>query len=447
MIDLDVQNRPPGRAGRHRRRSAGVSRAFRETAGRLSWGLADQAVSSLTSFAVGAVVARSLGATGFGIFTLAWVTYGVVLSVSRGLATDPLVVRFSNVPTESWRAAVSRSSGSALLVGVMAGALSLLGGLAIGGSIGTGFIALGLVLPGVLLQDSWRFAFFAAGHGRKALVNDTIWSAALIPALVFAAQHGSVFAFVLAWGLPGAVAAGCGCVQARLLPAIGGTRAWLRQQRDLGLRYMVENVSNSGAKQLRMYGLGAIAGLADVGVLRGAELLLAPFLAVLMGLGLVGVPEAVRVLRRSPRRLPRFCLLLGGGQATAALLWGSALLLLLPDAIGRLILGSVWEPAADLILPVTLAVAGAGFTAGAVVGLRGLGAARRSLRARLFTSFMSLVGGLAGATVAGAVGMSWGSALAMWVGAVVWWSQLRAGVRDLNAERTAWHVEYRSQPQ
>jgi len=436
MTDLDVRHRPPGRGRRHRRRSAGVSGAVRATAGRLSWGLADQAVSSLTNFAVGAVVARSLGATGFGVFTLAWVTYGVALNVSRGVTTDPLMVRFSGVSAESWRAAVSRSSGTAILVGIMTGALSLLAGLAIGGSVGAGLVALGLVLPGVLLQDSWRFAFFAAGHGRKALVNDTIWAAALIPALVFAAEHRSVFAFVLAWGLSGAVAAACGCAQARLLPWMGGIRAWLRHQRDLGLRYMVENITNSGAWQLRMYGLGAIAGLADVGALRGAELLLAPFLAVLMGVGLVGVPEAARVLRRSPRRLPQFCLLLGGGQATAALAWGSALLFLLPDGIGRLVLGSIWESAADLILPVTLSVAGVGFTAGAVVGLRGLGAARRSLRARLFTSAMFLTGGIAGATVAGAFGTSWGSAVAMWLGAAVWWFQLRAGVREVATSST-----------
>ena len=46
---------------RNRLHSAILSRTARATAGRLSWGLADQAVSSLTNFAVGIVVARSLG--------------------------------------------------------------------------------------------------------------------------------------------------------------------------------------------------------------------------------------------------------------------------------------------------------------------------------------------------------------------------------------------------
>lgn len=57
----------------------------------------------MSNFAVGIYVARSLGVTAFGVFSLAWVTYGVVLNVSRGLATDPLVVRFSGPPDASWR--------------------------------------------------------------------------------------------------------------------------------------------------------------------------------------------------------------------------------------------------------------------------------------------------------------------------------------------------------
>jgi len=414
----------------HRARSITASRAARASAGRLSWGLADQAVSSLTNFAVGVVVARSLGVTAFGVFTLAWVTYGVVLNVSRGLATDPLVVRFSGAPAASWRTAVSQASGTALVVGIAAGALSLLAGVALGGSVGPGFVALGLVLPALLLQDSWRFAFFASGQGRKACSNDIVWAVALIPALFLASRHGTVFGFVLAWGLSGALAAGFGCVQARLLPQSGGIGAWFSQQRDLGPRYLVENVSNSGGVQLRMYGVGAIAGLADVGAIRGAELLLGPFIAVLMGLSLVAVPEAARVLRSSPHRLPQFCLLLGGGQAVAALAWGFALLFLLPDAAGRLVLGSVWEPASALIVPATLLVTGAGLLAGAAAGLRALGAARRSVRAQLVTSAAYVTGGLAGATVAGALGAAWGSALAMWLGAAVWWTQLRSGLRE-----------------
>ncbi|MFI1359003.1 hypothetical protein ACH4TV_36370 [Streptomyces sp. NPDC020898] len=403
--------------------------ARRAVVGRLSWGLADQAASSMTNFAVGIYVARSLGVTAFGVFGLAWVTYGVVLSVSRGLATDPLVVRFSGVPDASWRGAVARSSGTALGVGGAIGAVCLAIGLALGGSVGSAFACLGVMLPGLLLQDAWRYSFFAAGNGRKAFVNDLVWGVALVPAMVVAAHAGSVAAFVLAWGASAAVAAVYGCFQSGIRPRMTAARQWLHEQRDLSYRYLVENVGVSGASQLRAYGLGVIVGVGAVGAVRGAELLLGPFLAVLMGLSLVTVAEAARVLRRAPHRLATFCLLLGAGQAVAALLWGAALLLV-PDRLGEFVLGGVWSSASELIVPATLGVAGAGLGTGAAAGLRALGAARRSLRSQLFASSFYVGGGLGGAAVAGTVGSAWGVAAATVCSSAVWWLQLRSALRE-----------------
>ncbi|WUW20102.1 hypothetical protein OG521_04585 [Streptomyces sp. NBC_01463] len=403
--------------------------ARRAVVGRLSWGLADQAASSLSNFAVGIYVARSLGPAAFGVFSLAWVTYGVVLSVSRGLATDPLVVRFSGVPEAAWRVAVARSSGTALGVGAVLGTVCLVVGPVVGGSVGRAFAGLGLMLPGLLLQDAWRYSFFAAGDGRKAFVNDVVWGVALVPALVVAARVGSVTAFVLAWGASAAVAAGYGCFQSGILPRLTGARAWLRDHRDLGYRYLVENVGVSGASQLRAYGLGVIVGVSAVGVIRGAELLLGPFLALLMGLSLVTVAESARVLRQAPHRLGPFCLSLGAGQAVAALLWGAALLLV-PDRLGELVLGDVWSASSALIVPVTLGVAAAGLGTGAAAGLRALAAARRSLRCQLFASACYVTGGLGGALADGTVGSAWGVAAATVCGSAVWWLQLRSALRE-----------------
>ncbi|MEU6762259.1 hypothetical protein ABZ916_07010 [Streptomyces sp. NPDC046853] len=403
--------------------------ARRAILGRLSWGLADQAASSLSNFAVGIYVARSLGLTAFGVFSLAWVTYGVVLSVSRGLATDPLVVRFSGVSDTSWRGAVARSSGTALGVGTVIGAACLVVGLALGGQVGPAFAGLGLMLPGLLVQDAWRYSFFAAGDGRKAFVNDVVWGVALVPAMVVAARVGSVTAFVLAWGASATVAAVYGCFQSGIRPRLTGGRDWLREHRDLSYRYLIENVGVSGSSQLRAYGLGAIVGVSAVGVIRGAELLLGPFLAVLMGLTLVTVAEAARMLRQAPEKLGRFCLFLGGGQAVGALLWGSVLLLM-PDRLGELILGDVWSSSSAIIVPVTLGVAGAGIGTGAAAGLRALAAARRSLRCQLFASTCYVAGGLGGAVVAGTAGSAWGVASASLCSSAVWWLQLRSALRE-----------------
>jgi hypothetical protein len=281
-----------------------------------------------------------------------------------------------------------------------------------------------------MLQDSWRFAFFASGQGGKAFISDITWALALVPLLYVASRDPSVTRFVLAWGGAGVFAALVSGIQAGVLPRVTQAIHWLRDHRDLGLRYLTENVTLSGAYQLRMYGLGAFAGVAAVGTVRGAEMLLGPFFIVLSGVGLVAVPEAARVLRRSVRALPIFCLLLGGAQAIAALAWGVLLLFALPDKWGHALLGEVWLTASALVLPATLSVAWAGFNTGAAAGLRALGIARRSLKAQLFASSFYLVGGVVGGAVGGALGSAWGAACATFSASFVWWLTLRSGVRE-----------------
>ena len=345
----------------------------------------------------------------FGAFSLAWVTYGVVVNISRGLATDPLAVRFSGVERRPGGRRSRAASGMAIVVGVVTGAICVAVGAVLGGGTGDAFIALGIVLPGLMLQDSWRFAFFASGQGGKAFISDITWAIALVPLLYLASHDASVTRFVLAWGGAGVFAALVSGLQAGVLPRVTRAVRWLVDHRDLGLRYLTENLTLSGAYQLRMYGLGAFAGVAAVGTVRGAEMLLGPFFIVLSGVGLVAVPEAARVLRRSVRALPIFCLLLGGAQAFAALAWGLLLLFALPDKWGHALLGEVWLTASALVLPATLSVAWAGFNTGAAAGLRALGIARRSLRAQVTASTFYLVGGVAGGAIGGALGSAWGA--------------------------------------
>ena len=82
----------------------------------------------------------------------------------------------------------------------------------------------GLTLPGLMLQDSWRYSFFALGRGGHAFLNDTIWAVTLLPALVFlrATGHADVFWFIFAWGATAAIGAAVGPLQARVLPKLLG---------------------------------------------------------------------------------------------------------------------------------------------------------------------------------------------------------------------------------
>jgi len=399
---------------------------------RLGWGVADQGIASLSNFALGLFVARTLGASNFGAFALAFISYTVVTNAARGLATDPLLVRFSGAESGPWRKATSSATGTALAVGVGAGILSIVAGLLLPDPLGPVFVALGIALPGLTLQDSWRFAFFAAHRGASAFINDLFWTVLLVSALVGLHLLGDASAAtcLLAFGATASLAAVLGGVQARTIPRPQNAGKWLRTHSGLSVRYLLENLSLSGASQIRAFVLGGVAGLAAVGHVRASEILMGPFYVVLMGISQVAVPEASRVFHRDPTRLSWFCFRLGGVQAAGAVMWGLILLLIFPLGPGPFILKDLWMPTSQLIPAITLTVVATSFVTAATAGLRAMGVARRSLRTQLVSSALYLVGGTAGAILGGAIGTSWGVTAAQFVAAILWWHQLRSALAE-----------------
>jgi O-antigen/teichoic acid export membrane protein len=407
-------------------------RLVRQATGRVSWGVADQGMCSLTNFLLSIFVARTLGAAQFGAFSLAYVTYGFAMNASRGLSIEPLLIRFSGTDPRTWRRATARCTGTALLVGLVAGVCALAAALLVAGATGLAFLALGLTLPGLLLQDSWRFAFFALGRGYHAFVNDTIWAVVQIPLLVFLklSGHANVFWFVLAFGVAASVAAAFGPLQARAMPNLPGATEWLSRHRDLGPRYLVENTGANASDTLRSYTASSILGLAAVGYIQAANVLMGPFKIIFLGISLITIPEAARLLRRSPRRLPLFCAAVSVGLSLLALAWGAVLLVALPRGLGHLMLGSIWRPTYPLVVPTTLYIMSGCATTGALVGLHALAASRRSLRAVILTSVLVITCSIGGALLGGTVSTMRFAAAASWLGTVVAWWQLRLALRE-----------------
>jgi O-antigen/teichoic acid export membrane protein len=404
------------------------STVLRHLVRRVGWGVADQGISSMGNFVLGIVAAHNLSATQFGAFSLAFVTFSFVLSGSRGPSTDPLMVRFSGPRSPAWRSAVAAASGTAWATGLVTGAGCLAVRLLLPWSVGAPFVALAVGLPGILLQDSYRFAFFSCGRGAGAFVNDLIWTVLQLAALGALLATGSVNAFtcMLAFSLTASVAAGIGLLQVGIRPQIRKVRPWLVDHRSLGTRYLVENVSIGGARQARFFAVGVIVDLAAVGQIRAAEILMGPFMIILAGIAQVSVPEAKQVLERAPRHLPRFCLFLASGQAGAALCWGAAITLL---PVGPWLLDGLWDSARPLLLPVFLVVVLGCFENAAAAGLRAMAASRRSLTAQLTNAWCYLVAGTIGAYLGGALGSCWGVVLALVVGLATYWYQLRCALR------------------
>jgi O-antigen/teichoic acid export membrane protein len=388
-------------------------------------------MSSLTNFLLSIFVARSLGAVQFGAFSLAFVTYGLAINASRGLSIEPLLIRFSGTVPPIWRRATAHSTGTALLVGLATGAGALVAGRVTGGTTGLAFVALGLTLPGLMLQDSWRYAFFALGQGHQAFINDTIWAVVLVPALVLLRMtgHTNVFWFVLAWGAAANVAAAVAPLQARVVPNLVGAAEWLSRHRDLGPRYLLENTGGNVSGTLRTYSVSYILGLAAVGYMQAANTLMGPFTIILAGVSLITLPEAAKLMRHSPRHLPLFCAVSSAALTVLAAVWGVVLLVALPKGLGQLMLGRLWRPTYPLVLPATLAMMFSCLTSGALLGLHALGAARLSLRYVLRSALLGLIFAVIGALIGGTLGAMNFIAIASLISTVMSWWQLRYALR------------------
>ncbi|WP_427894830.1 hypothetical protein ACQHIV_15335 [Kribbella sp. GL6] len=399
-------------------------------AGRATWGLADQGLSSLSNLAVGVVVARSSTVADFGIYALAFGGYTIALNVSRAVSTEPLAVRYSGTRTPAWQRAVRASTATAVLCGLLA----MLVGLAIAAFPGVPskgvLLAFALTMPGLLLQDAWRWAFFVVGEGQKAFINDLIWLLAMLA--IFAALYltGTTSAFTLtfAWGLGAVIAATAGRFQAGVAPRRQLIREWVQRNWDLSPKYVGEMLAVSGTIQVYMLGITAAAGLVATAGIRGAQVLLGPVNVLNQGIRMISVPEAARALKHSYRRLWLVGLAISFGVGAGALAWG-AVFLLLPAVVGRELLGpGVWTQAHTVLIPVILLQALGASNAGAFAILRALTAATRGLRVRLISSVILIVCGISGAYLWGPKGAAWGLAGASFATLLLWWNEAHRAI-------------------
>ena len=389
---------------------------------RAFWGLFDQALSSLTNFALVLIVARHASPREFGGFALVFSIYLVLIGLGQALATGPLSVRYAAAAGQDFAEAAKRATGSAVALGSVSGAACIVIGFLTPAFVGIPLIVLGAALPGLLLQDAWRFVFVAQGHPEKAALNDAVWvclQAVGLPILVIA-HISSPAAYLAVWGGAGTAAAILGSVQSGWFPAVSSSVSWLQRHRDIALRYALESVVVRGSLQAALMVLGAVSGLAALGSLRGAQVLFSPLNSLYLGGLFVAVPEGVRTVRSAPARFNRFVLMLSVVPAVVALLWAIGVLFG-TRRFGADLLGRTWIGARPLLFAVAGQYVATAISIGPQVGLRSLAAATSSLRSQLWYAGLVIGGAGIGSITGGAYGAAIGIAGGTMLSTVVWW--------------------------
>jgi O-antigen/teichoic acid export membrane protein len=409
---------------------AGQVRRSKGLLGRAGWYAADQGISSLGNISVVVFIARLSDPEGFGAFAVAFATYVVVLGVATALGSEPLVIGFAS-DKEHVAEATRRAVGLSLAVGSVFAVPVLVVGHLLGGEAGSALLAMAVVLPAVVVQDGWRYGFFAQARPRAAACNDLLWTVFIFlcfGGIELSGRQPSVPTLILVWGAGGLAAAVFGAVQHGGVPKVSQARGWLRSQQHLGPSLLIDFVIMAGVVQLVFFSVAVVGGLAEAGALRAAQALFGPLNVVMAASRSFALPAAVRLVAVQNglgRAIRRYALVMTGLAGSYAFVVS-----LLPDRLGEQLLGATWAATSVVVPLFALVVVARAPTLAAMVGLRALADGRRTLRARLLTSPLLLAGGIGGASVSGAAGAAIGLAVAQALGVLIWGRQFATAVKS-----------------
>ncbi|MEY2231412.1 MULTISPECIES: hypothetical protein [Streptomyces] len=379
----------------------------------------DQAASSATNILVLVLAARLSSASGFADFSMVYVTFSVLLGLNMAYVGQSLVLEKGERLGAECRSAVGFTAAGSAAVGVLLAVV----GLVLPGATGTAFLALGLVLPLVLLQDGLRYCFSALRAPERALAADALRLVCVVTALSLQPEGASAGRLVLAWGLSALPALGLGLWLLR--PYVRGGRADLRpylRRGHLGQRFVVEFAVGNGSSQLAVLGLGVFATPLAVGALRGATTLFGPLNVLFNSANAFGPPVLGRL--GGKRATVRATAALGLVLAAVGAGWATALYLL-PDRLGRELLGDTWAGASALLPATGAQYAVMGLGTCALLTLRVL-APKATLSLQVVFSLLSVGLLLGGYAVWGVAGAAWGLAAGSALKALAaWWRVTR----------------------
>jgi O-antigen/teichoic acid export membrane protein len=383
--------------------------------GRVSASVIDQGLSTATNFLLTLLAAKLLGTRDFGAFSVAYlVAVAIVGSARAGVGSPALVLQ-----RHATRDHAAGPLGSALTAGLVSGAVVALAALPCSPHVRPVMLALAVVLPGILVQDTGRLVAFAELLPARALVLDVIWAVAMVAGIAGAAAlhiRETPATLVLIWGGAGTLSALWSLwTHGRRVPR--PTITWLRHSWHFAWRYFVVFATTLGAFQVSALLLGVVSGVAAVGAVQAVQVLFGPLQNLATGLMNAFVPETTEdTPLRELRGRVMACSVALTGIALAIMAVG----LVVPRELGEAFLGDSWDHARSLLVPAGLGAAMFGVCSGPVIGLRAARAVHETLVVGVQISTFQVVVPVLGAVLADQRGFMW-ALVGTWIaGAVLW---------------------------
>jgi O-antigen/teichoic acid export membrane protein len=386
---------------------------------RLSLITVDQALSSLSNLAITVLAAHALAVGTFGVFAIVFLTYVTAQGLVRALLGEPLLVHPDEVRDRTTEVVGTGLMAGAAATVVCAGLALVLWLLDVRAAPAFGVLA--LCLPLLFVQDLGRYLAFALHRPARALVLDGAWLGLVVlaSAYLLVTDERSLTAFVAVWAGSGAVA---GAIVLAQYPVrtVRRSTAWLRQTWTFSWRYALSYASMQGAALGVSVALIWVADAEALAAVRGAWLLLGLYVQLQAAAIAAGVAEVSRIRSWGPG-LDRHVRRTTGLTASAALA-NAVVLLVLPDALGRVALGDTWAVTEPLLVPAGVVMVMMGLISGVRSALLGLRLVRVTVVVDLGTTLLTFAATIVGAVLDEARGAFVGLAVAQSVVALIWWA-------------------------
>ncbi len=386
---------------------------------------ADQAASSLVTFALSVYAAREASVDDFGVFAVAYALFWALLGVTRSYISEVNLITGTEdlERTGNWR---SFSATASLAAGLFSAIVLFVGCLVIGSADATAIgVSFALAAPLAILADALRYVAFTDDAPGDALVLDAVWlaGALLAPPAIAAIGVHAVPSAILGWGVGAALGIGVALIRrGHLRPRFAGTLKWIAERRVVGSQYAGDFLANNGMGQAVTALVPLVSSLAVAGALRAGGILQGPLNVVFSAMIVFLIPR-VRKSISTPRLLPHPAPLALVALGILCALYATAILLV-PDSVGEFLLGPSWY-SGRLVAPLLIA---AYFLQGVVLVMVQVMRLRNSaglvVRVRVSVAVLLSIAILTGAAAFGAVGAASAFTLAALVSLIPWWYAL-----------------------
>jgi O-antigen/teichoic acid export membrane protein len=387
------------RSGRPPKASGGVRDRLAHMV-RLAGAGTSQVFSSLSNVVVVVAMGRGGGAAGLGRYTLAFGAYLIVLGFSRALVSQPLLTLREKI--EVGDESVKASATAVAWLGLAGGAASSLVGL---GLRRPEFIAVGLLMVPLCVQDLLRFAFFQTDRPWRATLLDAVWLLVSFAAFPIMVSRESPTTAIALWGAGSLLAAvpGLLILKVRIIRPARAYRWWLLQARALGIGLVLENAAYVIGTQAGLWVIAVLLGGSDLGLLKAGQTIIQPAMISLAAFTMVATP---RMSQSAKGASPRAILSTSAGAvvlvgaASAALVW-------IGPPVARILFGSDLRPSRDLLLPVAIQFTANALAVGPVTALMVLRKGARLAAVRAITTTLAVCAVAVVSSSLGIVGAAW----------------------------------------